>query len=60
MTKGWSQMSIVFVIFMSSLTKRRLPEKNNITIILVVIPSYIDLAQGVPSQPFGKNGQGHG
>jgi hypothetical protein len=53
-------MLIVFAIFMSCLITRRALRKSSIITTLDVIPSCTGLMQGVPCQPFEKNGRVHG
>jgi hypothetical protein len=50
-------MQDAFAIFMSYLIRRRRPEKNNITTILVVTASFLDLRRVTLSPCFRKGGQ---
>jgi hypothetical protein len=53
-------MQDAFAIFMSYLMRRRQLERNNITIILVVTASYLDLRRVIMCPHFGRGCQALG
>jgi hypothetical protein len=53
-------MQDAFAIFMSCLIRRRRHERNNITTILVVIASCLDLRRVTMCPRFGRGGQALG